>query len=170
MRTKLDEVAMLSLLSSLQSADALASMDAEGLAAASALLSSDSSAGPTLVIAFTDGYGSCGLRLTATLAQLSRQGTDVVAVNVGGESDVKANGLSHSFAHWYVGEGHSRLGVLWRPLPSSPPLLPPPLSLLCVSFLGQGGVHKPLVVPKGDAGVGECVPWRRLLRRRWWAR
>jgi hypothetical protein len=100
LRSKLDDVAVMSLLASLQSADALASMDAEGLAAASALLSGDPSTGPTLVMAFTDGYGSCGLRLTATLAQMARQGTDVVAINVGGESDVKANGLSHSYAHW----------------------------------------------------------------------
>jgi hypothetical protein len=100
MRTKFDEVAMLSLLLALQSADGLATMDAEGLAAAASLLSEDPSAGPSLVLAFTDGYGSCGLRLTATLAQLSHQGIDVVAVNVGGESDIKSNGLSHSYAHW----------------------------------------------------------------------
>jgi hypothetical protein len=53
-----------------------------------------------------DGYGSRGLRLTSTLASVAKSGATVVAFNVGGESDVKSNGLAHSYAHWAVCTSH----------------------------------------------------------------
>jgi hypothetical protein len=111
LREKLSEPVMLSLLTAVRNADSLASLDADGLAAAAAILQDDAGHGPSFILVFTDGYGSCGLRLTSTLAALARAGTTVVAINVGGESDMKANGLAHCFAHWCGGDCASVYGV-----------------------------------------------------------
>jgi hypothetical protein len=100
LRERLSEPVILSLLTAVRNADSLASLDADGLAAAAAILQDDAGRGPSFILVFTDGYGSCGLRLTSTLAALARVGTTVVAINVGGESDMKANGLAHCYAHW----------------------------------------------------------------------
>lgn len=93
----------MSLLTTLSSFEANLSLDADGIAVASALLEATATGrGPSFVFAFTDGYGNRGLRLTATLAQVASRGTTVVGVGVGGDGTQHGNGLAHSFAHWVV--------------------------------------------------------------------
>ena len=101
-----DDSMMLSLLSTVRSAESLASLDADGIAAAAAMLTAHSGFGPSFMLVFSDGYGSRGLKLTATLANVAKMGINVVAISVGGDSDVKSNGLAHSYANWTVCTSH----------------------------------------------------------------
>ncbi len=181
LRDRLTEPVMLSLLTAVRSADSLASLDADGLAAAAVLLQEDPGHGPSFILVFTDGYGSCGLRLTSTLARLSRQGTAVVAINVGGESDMKANGLAHCYAHWWVDVcGMYRwlccgCGAAYPFTPATlrRTLLRDASTVLPCSraaVVYQGGVHQPPGLRKGHAGMGRGVPRRRLSWQHWQAR
>jgi hypothetical protein len=98
-----DAPMLLSLLSSVGTSEALSSMDADGVAAAAAMLASSSSRGHSLLMVFTDGYGTRGLRLSATLTDIAAStGVRIVAIGIGSEPSAKGNGLVQSYAHWLV--------------------------------------------------------------------
>jgi len=92
----------LNLFATLSSFEASASMDADGVATAAAMLMACGGRGPAYMMVFSDGYGSRGLRLTATLADALAKGITVVGVAVGGDGTPNGNGLSHSYGHWVV--------------------------------------------------------------------
>jgi hypothetical protein len=74
------------------------SLDADGLAAASALLNSHAPGVESVVLVLTDGFGTRGLYRTQAILDLNASGARVLGIQVGGS--VRDPGLMSGFQDW----------------------------------------------------------------------